>query len=272
MDNETPALSPSIAHQLVTESPRHAWLYHRLLGGYKKPPTDEQEYGRLMHALILGEREKIVVVQADSFRGKAERAERDAARAAGKIPVVERKYQAAVEIAEVLKASIAELGYDLSAGTPEMRVEWEVRAEAGRLQCSGYLDWLRNDRLQVLDLKTTDGSCHPDACAMKLVKQGGCIQDAAYRQAVETLNPEVAGRIEIVFLFCQLAQPFAVTPIICGGSMRELGESRWTRACDLFSRYLALGREAKHWPPYADRPVIVEAPGWLVQREIMEDW
>jgi hypothetical protein len=264
MTPETPALSPSIAHVLTSESPLHAWTIHRLLGNRPRPVTDAQERGRLIHSLLLEDGAGVEVIEADSFRTKEAKAARDAAREAGKIPVVREKYEAALTVAGRLGERIAKLGISLDGGMTEQRIEWREMGAADDVLCHGRLDWWSANRTRIVDIKTTDGSVHPDACAASLVRDAGVIQEAAYVRAVEQLHPELAGRVSTLFLFCELSEPWAVTPIELGGSMREIGAMRWARAVDLWAHCL------KHdsWPTYATGPIRVEAPAWALAREM----
>jgi hypothetical protein len=263
-----PALSPSIAHILDSESPLHAWTAHRLLGNKPRPPTDAQEKGKLIHALLFDDHDTLAVVEADSFRTNEAKAARDSARKTGLTPVLRPKLDEAQAIAARLRERIEGFGYDLAKGHPEHRVEWTERAPDGAsIACHGRLDFLCADRPLVLDLKTTEGSAHPSACTAKLLNTAGVIQDTAYRHAVTYLDPSMAGRVEMVFLFAQVVEPYAVTPIICGGTMREIGFGRWSRAVAAWARCL----RTDQWPSYATYPVQVEAPAWMLARNMMED-
>jgi len=264
---EVPALSPSIAHILTSESPLHAWSAHRLLGNKPKPSTDEMEWGKILHAVVLSDMDRLHVIDADSFRTNAAREARDTARAAGLIPVCAPAYEEALADGGRIANRIADLGYDLATGASEQRVEWTEFAVHGNVTCHGGIDWLRHDRQLIIDLKTHKGSGSPDACAGRLVHTAGVIQAAAYPRAIASLDPSLAGRIEFVFLFAQTVEPFAVTPIACAGSMNELGENRWERAIESWSRCLA----TNDWPSYATSPVRVEAPAWVLARELMEE-
>src|SRR5690606_29585641 len=83
-----PSLSQSIAHVLLAKSPLHAWLQHPRLGGKARAATKAMDEGSLVHALLLGQDDQIVEVDADSWRTNAAKEQRDAARAEGKIPVL----------------------------------------------------------------------------------------------------------------------------------------------------------------------------------------
>lgn len=264
---ETPALSPSIAHVLLEESPLHAWTIHRLLGGRPRPSTSAQESGRLLHALLLEGGAGVQVIECEDFRAKAARIERDAVRADGGIPVPRPRYEEAVGVVAKLRESLAAQGIDLEGGSTEVKVEWHDPGAHGSVLCHGRFDWWSADRLRVIDLKTSDGSAHPQACAAKLVREGGVLQAEAYRRAVEHLHPELIGRVEVLFLFAETSDPFVVTPILCGGTMRELGALRWKRALDLWSWCLARDR----WPSYVEGPIEVEAPSWALNLELAKE-
>lgn len=268
---ETPALSPSIAHVLTTESALHAWTIHRLLGALPRPTSDAQEKGHIFHALILEGGKGLRVIDATSYRSRLAKDARDEARELGEIPVLASKLDDYQLAADRIREQIAAFGFDLDDGVAEQRLEWAETTDAGDIRCSGRADWIRTDRQLVIDLKTTDGSAHPDACAGKLLREPGVIQDTAYRRAVAFADMALAGRVEVVFLFAQTVEPYAVTPAFCGGSMREIGALRWARAMEIWGRCMARGRARKHWPSYAHMPVQIEAPGWAVAREMGEE-
>ena len=170
---------------------------------------------------------------------------------------------AARATAERLSARIRGYGIDLGSGTTEVPLRW---VDSG-VTCSGRLDFLLQNMTQIIDVKTTEGSVHPDACAAALCNQAGAIQDCAYRRAVEILRPDLAGRVDVLFLFCQMVEPFAVTPVRCGGTMRQLGALRWEAALRIWERCLRLDE----WPSHVSGPVFVEAPAWAMTKELMRE-
>lgn len=269
---ETPALSPSIAQVLLEESPLHAWTIHRLLGNRPRPSTDAQEKGRMIHSLLLDGGRGIEVIDADDFRTKAAKEARDAARARGKTPVTRPKFEAASEVAQTLRERIYEHAKhprlerlaDWDRGLREVRMEWHEMGRAGQVLCHGHLDWLSPDRQLIVDIKTTEGNAHPDICAAMTARSHSALQVAAYPRSVTVPQPELAGRVDVLFLFCELTDPWVVTPAFAAGSMKELGAIRWQRAVDIWSDCLATDR----WPAYCDGPAYLEAPAWAVSREI----
>lgn len=271
MDNETPALSPSTANALATECAREAWLRHRLLGGEPKPPTRPMQLGNLYESLLgIGEHD-IEVCPYKDFKKAVAREHRDEAIAAGKIPIVEEKYEEAREVAAILAEKIPEkLGFELTDGETQRKLEWTERSEHGDVLIHAVPDWIRWERGVIVDLKVTEGTVRKEACAKKLLDMGGAIQGVVYPRGVEVLKPELAGRTDMIFCFVQIKPPFCVTPGRLTAAMREVGAVYWEQAMNTFARCLKAGREMEHWPEHVDGICEFDAPGWLVQRVLYE--
>ena len=77
-----PSLSASIAHLLLTRSPRHAWLAHPRLNPQWAPEEDERfDFGTIAHELLLeGHTNSAVVVDAPNWRKRAASEAKRAAR------------------------------------------------------------------------------------------------------------------------------------------------------------------------------------------------
>lgn len=264
---ETPALSPHIAHLLATESPLHAWTAHRLMGGVSKPPTSAQEMGTLLHHMLLEGGDNLSILEFDSYRSAAAKEARTKAVFEGKIPCLREKAEDAGHIVGRWMDRLADIRIQgaeiyLHKGKTEYPLEW---TEDGVL-CHGRADWLSDDRQLLIDLKAVSGSCHPDACTRSLLDTAGVIQDHAYRACLDSWDVHMAGRTEMVFLFAQTIEPYCVTPIYLGGSMREIGSGRWRRAKAIWSRCTKTGV----WPSYSKTPIRAEAPGWALAKEMSE--
>lgn len=263
---EVPSLSQSLAHTLLTLSPAHAYIEHPRLGKPKdlvqEPDTRAVMLGNVMHKLILGEGSKIEIVEAEDWRTKDARAFRDAATAAGHIPILNADYCAALEAAEFIGQKLRALGVDL-VGRSEVKYSWDEKGEHGSVKCRGMMDHVIENSGVIYDLKKIR-SAHPRICAKHMVEYGYDIQWAAYTSALAKLRPELAGRIEMYFLFVEFEPPYAVLMAQPDGMMRELGEMRWSRAVALWERCLT----NNHWPEYSDRVVQLSPPTWILNEEI----
>ncbi len=284
-DLEKPALSPSVAKNIVTECPRYAWASHRLLGNLvllTKEQRAIRERGNALHNLVLEGGNKIVPLTFNDFKTSAAKAARDDVRASGLYPILDGVLDELREAAENIEFEckrilLDDFSYDGKIfdpdGTFEERLEWFEQADGGEVECHGVADWVSVDRTLVVDLKTTTGTVHPDACDSALLKQSGVIQGCAYPSAIQTLDPKLAGRVEMLFLYAQSKPPYLVTPVHCAGDMRHIGEDLWLDAVEKWQQCLAKGQEAEHWPTYTDGRVHeAHAPAWaMAQHEARLD-
>ena len=260
----TPSLSASIAHTLLSRSPAHAYRQHPKLGG--KPRADRAEFdeGQLLHKLVLGVGREVTIVHHDSWRTKAAKAERDEIRAAGGIPVLAHKYDAADYLAKTILSRLEEYEIALD-GESEMAVLWKERVPSGReVLCRGMLDHLNLPI--VYDLKTCQ-SAHPRACQSHIISYGYDLQAAAYISGIEHEKPELTGRVQYIWLFAEKEPPFLVTPVRFAGSMAQLGTMRWGRALQLWDDCLT----RNHWPGYTESVITCEAPQWAWSAEVEAD-
>jgi len=265
--SELAALSPHVAHVLETESPLHAWTYHRRLGGKPKPSTSPQALGTIMHNLFLEGGDRVVALEHLDYKTKAAKQARAEVLGAGLFPCLSEKLVEARICVDRWTEHLARIRingapFSFAGGTVESLLSWE---EQGTL-CHGRPDWVSKDRALILDLKTTGGSVAPEMCAASMLRSAGVIQDHAYRSAIELDEPELAGRVNAVFLFAQVVEPYALTPIMCGATMREIGCGRWRRSLATWATCL----RTNQWPPFTTVPIYVEAPGWALHREMTE--
>ena len=266
MTIQTPRLSPTIAHKLINESPLSAWAAHRLLGNFRKPPSDSQIAGRLHHSAVLEGAADVVPLPFKDFRTKDARLERDRVTEDGKIPVTQEKYDALLPAAERIREELAAFGIVFD-GAVEERLEWEERTEAGEaVLCSGYADHFNGSVIH--DLKTGSAAVSIHEAGRLIANSHAILQDAAYRSAVskrDNLDPE---RIEVVFAFVQTEEPFSVTPVTLAGDFRELSHLQWRRAIETWHKCLSQGTERQFWPGPVEQITPVSASGWMISREI----
>lgn len=262
----TPSLSPSIAKVLWSKSPAHAWLAHPKGGGKSMDPTKRMDAGTMFHRLLLGQGKDYVVIDANDWRTNAAKAARETARAAGKVAVLKDDF---VEIERAVAEARGKLdGHGLALdGHSEAPIFWPQRVFGTDVSIHArcMVDHLRFDtkrgRLQVIEVKTIE-SAHPDACAGQVASLNYDIQQAANTAAIEAIHPEWAGRVDYVFLFCELAAPFAVAPYRLDGEFRQLGQAKWDRCVQEWHRCLKAG----HWPTYVEGIGTLSAPRYAIMK------
>ncbi len=261
---ERPTLSYSIAKILIEQSPLHAWLRHPKLGNVRKKPSDAMKTGSLIDTMLLGGGQKIRVIDAKDFRTNDAKYGRDAAEAAGELPVLAHKYEAAESTVREITDSIASFGISLD-GSSQAALVWEEEGLHGPVLCRGKVDNLALDRGTIYELKTAN-SVNPTVLERTIYSFGYDIQWAAYTHGLGTLKPELAGRVDFVWLFCETEPPYAVTPARPDGVLREIGMARWARAIADWSQCL----HSDKWPTYTDEIIQIGAPPWAMSQEMGE--
>lgn len=263
-----PSMSRGIAATLITRSPLHAKLEHPRLSKIEpEDATAAMDFGSLGHKLILDKGAEVAVGEWDSWRTNAAKDFREAARLAGKIPVLQETYERALALKEGAKAEFMRLGvaYELSLGRSEVVGVWQeegfwLRAMYDRL-------FMSIDTATVYDLKITENA-HPDACKRQIGNMNYHLQDAHYLRGLEKIMPVLAGRTRFIFLFIENAAPFSVTPIELNGEFKKLAAMQWERAFALWKQCLMTDT----WPAYTDKLVRVEPPGWLMASELQKEY
>lgn len=278
-DADGPRLSQSLATTCVTQSPLHAWQSHALLGGapYRYMPNSDD--GTIIHSLMLepnsDDIEEIDPATIKTKDGKPSKSPfateegkrvRDDALAAGRIPILTDELGAYRYKAKAFVQRLSEHAERIEfTGKSEVVIYWQEETPSGVIRCRSRLDHLivTPDELLIIDVKTC-GSAHPNQLKSQVWKMAYDIQDAAYRRAVTAAFPDYAGRVRIVFAFCELDKPWAVNPITLNGEFRALGEARWIRGRDLWAKCL----NADDWTGYAGGDLA--PPAWAMSEEMGE--
>lgn len=267
-----PLFRQSLAKVLVNQSPKHCLQAY--LDSKKtevKPSTPAQLRGSLIDAMLFGiGMEKYQVIDVDSYTTKAGKAARDAVLDAGLVPVKRKHYDAHLAAVEAIHTEMKRHGIVLS-GKSQVYLEWDSIASDGTpVSCGGTLDHLilGEDSAIIYDLKTLE-SATADAIARKMVEFGSHIQRAAYVEAVETVYPKLAGRVNMLFLYAEINPPYDLNPAAPAGSMRELGDRQWRYAVSKWAGCLKTGV----WPGYCHpgNVTMIEAKPWDLARAMVDD-
>ena len=246
------SLSQSRAKVLLREAGA-ALFKHRETAPEHKPAYD---LGTAAHALALGKgAERLVVVDADSWRTAAARAERAAAYAAGKTPILNRDMGVAEDMADAL--SRHKLAVETLTGQPEVSMFDQLDG----LWLRGQVDVLGAEA--TADYKTTS-----DASAYGFSKQAWRfryhLQAAWYRRMRGWLTGEwLPYRI--------VAQESEAPYLVSVWEYDELairqGEADMDDAIAIYRRCIELDQ----WPGYPDEIQTLSPPDWALDDEIEID-
>lgn len=265
------SLSQSIAHILVTESPRHAWLAHPKLGGVERARTKPMDEGAVLHKLLLGAGANFEMVVADDWRTKAAKEARDTIIGEGKIAILAHNFEKLKTAAERIFKNAADQGFPFG-GRSELAIEFTDYADQHQMDrevlCRCRIDQVRDDHV-IYDVKKVR-SANPKDVARCIVEYGYDMQCHAYTRAYEQLVPEALGRSDFVFLFCEIEPPYEVVAARLDGYHREIGQRRWNRALTLWDKLLTEG--SYPWPGYADGAITLIPPQYVINQELAEEF
>ena len=260
-----PSLSSGAAHRLITQTPKHVWWSHPRLGGHPRDASSKSDIGSVAHELILGGGNNITIINADDWRTKAAQTARDEARAQGKYPVLERKYQDALEMAGECARFIdaSELAGVFGAGEGEIT----AIAKLGDTWLRARPDWLNHDQKVCLHYKTTEGSASPDAFIRWVVKSMGYdVALAFYRLVLESLHDAFRDWRHVMLVQEQSA-PYCASIISLGVADWAIADQKVEHALALWRRCMA----SSNWPGYDSGIHYSEPTPWeLAKAEEMQ--
>lgn len=253
----SPSLSSSIAQILLRESPRKAWFSHpRLNPNYRESHESKFDLGTCAHAVLLEQdSSNIVVVDADDWRTKAAKEQRDLARTAGKTPLLARHYD---DVRNMVDAALAYIeGSDIAEAwhDAESEVTGVWHEKGVWLRCR--FDRLAKDRSSIIDYKsTTDAS--PEGFSRQIQRMNYHLQEAFYRRCIRAL---VGTDPRCVFLAQEVTPPHDPSLAACSNAMREIADAEVERAIGMWRQCLASGE----WPGYPKRICYAEPTSFMIQ-------
>lgn len=263
---DAPSLSASIAAKLVATTPLHAWAAHpRLNPEFEREERDIFDVGNLAHSLILeGNADRLVVIDADSWRTKAAQEERDAARAAGMVPLLAKDHVRVTAAADAIRSQLGQREDEpalFTAGKPEQTLIWHE----GEVCCRARCDWLRDDYEAIDDLKTTGRGANPIIWGSRtLWTIGADVQVAFYLRGLKALT----GKDAIFrFVLAETTPPYALSVVSLNPEALDFAQIKAQRAIDKWGECLRSGK----WPGYPTATYFAETPAWAELQFLEQD-
>lgn len=253
-----PALSSTDARRLNDCPARFKW--------FKDGRTEykaEFDFGHAAHKLVLGVGADVDVIEADDWRTKDAKAQRDESRTAGRIPILRDDWDRANAMADAIRQHpIAGRLLDPDRGRPEASLVWPDGDVWRRARFDFLPEPKAGQRLVLVDYKTAK-SADPRKFAKSAADYGYHQQDPWYRDAAVAL----LGVEDPAFVFVvQEVQPPCIVTVceldpydVRGGRVLNRQAIETYRAC----------RDAGRWPGYSDEVELIELPPW--QRKTWEE-
>lgn len=255
-----PRLSASTATMLLTQSPKHVYESHPLMGGEPFEASSSMDQGSVIHAMVLGKGAKYECIDGfGDWRTKASKERRAEVEESGRIALLAKDYYRARETAAAITARLTERGVQL--GSREVPITWREDGVDCRCMIDSLL--LGPHSAEIVDLKT-GYSAHPDSIRRHMEAFGCDIQRESNVRAVEALRPDLIGRVRMRFVFAETSRPYCVTVAEPSEQMVKLGELRWRRAKEVWKTCLDLNR----WPEYAESTVTISPRQWTLEQEM----
>ena len=268
-----PSLSSSCAKEMLSRSPLHAWFKHPRLGGAKDEDEEEtveksskaKETGTLMHRLLLNAGADIVVCPFDSWRKADAKAMCDEIKLAGNIPVLPPALELAQARAATVRKRLDDMGYDyvFRDGLKECVIVWQEKDIWLRAMIDNLIIDEDSRTAEIFDLKTTAKSAHPSACSNLIRSLGYDLSKAFYERAVAAVRPDLNGRIKFRWIFAEVEEPNAVTPVEINGEWATIAYSKCDRAINLWRACM----QTDKWPAYTNELVKLEPKPWQLMAE-----
>ena len=261
-----PCPEPSVSSGLITRildySPRHAWFNHPRLNPYYQisKPTSDMEFGTVCHALLLeGDESRLVEVNADDWRTKAAKEQRDEARFNGKIALLSKRVPdayAMVSVARIAIDRVAELQGLLQGGMAEKVMLWQQAGVWNRARPDYY-----NAEMNIcMDYKTTAGSAEPSFwTSQQLTAMGYDVQAAHYLDGFGLITGK---RPTWLWLVQENSAPFECSIIGAGEGTLDIGQQKVIQGRNIFKHCL----EADSWPGYPSQICWSEPPAWDISK------
>ncbi|HWG34678.1 MAG TPA: PD-(D/E)XK nuclease-like domain-containing protein [Gemmatimonadaceae bacterium] len=270
-----PAVSASLVRTLLERCPRAAWWESPWNPLYEPETSDESDAGIIAHAILFEGRSDVCEVIdpldhpaektgaiPDGWTNKSIRAARDAAREAGKIPVLAAKYELVCAMVDAARTYIGSLcatepaiweAFQPGGGDSEVTILWN---EAGTL-CRMRPDRISHDRRLVVDGKFTLTSAEPDAWGRsQMIRMGYYISAAFYRRGIAAhYGVEDAA---YVYLVVEQEPPHLCSLVGVDQHGFALGDDKVRVALAQWAKCARVNV----WPGYPARVAYPEIPAW----------
>jgi hypothetical protein len=257
------ALSASGAWLLAEECPAKFLWRSPWNPLYMPEAKTEFDLGVAAHLAVLEpqhQADSVVLIEAGDYRSSRARDARDAARAAGKVPLLPYQLDIISAIAGSIRAHpIAAEAF--KGGDAEVTLTW--RDPGTGIPCKARPDYLPAHRRWLVDLKTAQ-SANPRTWRDQAYRLGYHARAAWYLGGAESVLGHVPQ--EYWFVIVENEPPYLVSVITFDEEALAWGRIASRKACALFARSAA----ANDWPGYSepgqnrDRAFRISLPSWAL--------
>ena len=251
----SPSLNQTVAKIILSQSAAHARLVHPRLT--PPTPTVERDIGSCYHYLMLGRGREPEVILYDDWRTKDAKASRENAIASGRLPILGRHYETALEMSDSARPQLADRGITLGANSEVVAV-----ARYGDTWLRTMIDNLSANRRIPIDFKTTARNASEERLAVMMYSDGWAVQAAFQERVLDLIDPNNAGRRRHLFVVQENYEPFALNAVELPEVAMTAGRALVAHAERVWAEAMASGR----WPAYPPKILRPDYPAWALAR------
>lgn len=225
---DAPSLSAGIAHTLLTKSALHAKHAHpELAEEYEEHNDTKFDIGTASHSMILEGEDKVAVIEADDWRKKEAKEQREQARGNGLTPLLRKHYEAVRKMVSVARSFMleCEIAPRIAGAEAELTMIWQERG----LWMRARPDLWSKDRRVLVNYKTCK-SAEPNAFIKRIPAMGYDLSAAFYESGALALGHEA----EEFFIAQEIMPPYACSLIGLDPAMREVARGKLDYALALW--------------------------------------
>lgn len=253
--SDPPSLSSSIAKILCTGVPAQARIAHpKLNPAFERSEEEKFDIGTVAHALVLQGEQIVEVIEATDWRTNAAKEAREAAREAGRVPLLTKDWERVEAMVGATRRQLEMIPAEPALfvdGRPEQTLIWQDEG----VTCRARYDWLHDDLSAVDDFKTTGRSADPKEWGRIMFGFGADIQAAFYLRGLEkTLGVTPLWR----FVVQENFPPYALSVVTLSEDVLSLARKKVSYAIALWRKCLA----DNNWPAYTREVSEIPLPAW----------
>lgn len=244
-----PTLRASLAWLLASKTAAHArWECPRLNPAYVREEKRHFDIGSVAHQILLGRGAGYDVIDADNYMTKDAKAQRDAAYAAKRTPILRADMKAVSQMCSSVRTQLAGMvDYGsievepFQTGETERCIIWEDMG----VWCRASLDGLSLDGDCLSEFKTEGESADPATWQWKARKMGYIFKLAFYCRGLSKLN--MAHSPSARFFVAEKEPPYLLSLVRVDDELLAKENERVVKSIKLWGQCLRQNR----WPGYS---------------------
>lgn len=270
------SFTQSLAKVLLAHSPLHAREESALARGPSEADDEVEKYvkaqaiGNAVHKEILGCGKEIEVIDAKDFKKDVAKEARDAAVAAGRVPILAKHKLIADRMLARAREQLQrhEDKDAFTAGSGEVMIAWQEDGVWFR----ALVDWLSDDLRTVDDYKSSGMSMAEHVLGKRAETAGWHVQHAFIARGLDALDPANAGRRRHRNIAQEQFHPFALNVMRHDKYWLTMGHKKADAAITVWKA----ARKSNRWACYPPVSVCPEYPkyaeGQWLDRELAGDF